>query len=429
MKSLDVRYNERLVGKLFQDESGKMLFQYDNDWISNGFAISMSLPLRNNMFSESECRPFFEGLLPEGNIRNEIARNLKVSARNEFAILKGIGGDCAGAISIGLSHEVSEKYETQIEGKELIEALKSLNGKPLLAGEKDVRLSIAGSQRKLPVIYRDGNYFIPHGDIPTNCIIKPAIPGYAGTIDNEYFCGILAGSIKLPVPRFEILEFHKAPIEAFSESSITFVTKTEDIHLLDTRYLVIERYDRQQENGRVIRLHQEDLCQASGIPSENKYQKDGGPSFEKLFSMIRKYSSQPALDIKNAVRVAVFNYIIGNADAHGKNFSFLFKNGKIRLAPFYDLLSTEVYGNLDKKMAMKIGGKYDPEDVFRRHWHRFAEEISVSASFVDNQIEYVVKWVEMQSKMIADSYFNRFQRPKVITDILEIISKRLQRLR
>lgn len=97
MKSLDVRYDERLVGKFFQDESGKMLFQYDNDWISNGLAISMSLPLRNNMFSESECRPFFEGLLPEGNICNEIARNLKVSARNEFAILEGIGGDCAGA--------------------------------------------------------------------------------------------------------------------------------------------------------------------------------------------------------------------------------------------------------------------------------------------------------------------------------------------
>lgn len=461
MKTLPVKYNNLYVGDLSQDESGKMTFQYASKWIVDGFPISLSLPLQKNIFSEKECRPFFEGLLPEGDIRDEIARNLGISSRNDFALLEAMGGDCAGAISVGTSSPYSaqiEAYEEQISDDKLLEALKPLNGKPLFAGEKEVRLSIAGSQRKLPVIYRDGMFFIPHGNLPTTHIIKPEISGIEETVDNEFFCLSLAKKIGLNVPNFEILE------------------------LAGKKYLIVERYDRQPEaersscppggdelppvsleepastvsslhavaccsaassldntkrgaktsmntqaqrnfapSLRLVRLHQEDLCQATGIPSENKYQRDGGPGVYELFSIIRQHSSQPALDIKNAIRVIVFNYIIGNADAHGKNFSFLIEKNAIKLAPFYDLLSTEIYPNLSKKMAMKIGGKYEPEDVFGRHWHKFAEEISVNPKFIDKEIAKV-------STNIENSIEAYLYSP-ISNKISRIISKKIEQLR
>lgn len=404
MKSLDVKYNGQNVGKLSQDESGKMSFQYDSDWVSNGFAISMSLPLQNESFSEQKCRPFFEGLLPEDAVREEIARNLGISSRSDFALLREIGGDCAGAISVGDSkNALSDKYEKQIAGERLIESLKPLTGKPLFAGEKDVRLSIAGSQRKLPIIYKNGNFYLPHGDIPTTAIIKPEIQGIDGSIENELFCLALAQKIGIPVPEFELLK-------------------------LDRKYLVIKRYDRAEKNGNVVRLHQEDLCQAMGIPSENKYQKDGGPSFKDLFEVIRKHSSQPALDIRNAVRIAIFNYVIGNADAHGKNFSFLIGNDAVKLAPFYDLLSTAVYPNLSQKMAMKIGNKYEPNDVFRRHWQAFAEDISVKSEFVEKGMKYVSTAVKKWAEAVASDYFSLHERPDVINRILRIIADNLEKL-
>jgi len=404
MKSLDVKYNGQNVGKLTQDESGKMSFQYDSDWVSNGFAISMSLPLQNESFSEQKCRPFFEGLLPEDAVREEIARNLGVSSRSDFALLREIGGDCAGAISVGDSkNALSDKYEEQIAGERLIESLKPLTGKPLFAGEKDIRLSIAGSQRKLPIIYKNGNFYLPHGDIPTTAIIKPEIQGIDGSIENELFCLALAQKIGIPVPEFELLK-------------------------LDRKYLVIKRYDRAEKNGNVVRLHQEDLCQAMGIPSENKYQKDGGPSFKDLFKVIRKHSFQPALDIKNAVRIAIFNYVIGNADAHGKNFSFLIEKDAVKLAPFYDLLSTAVYPNLSQKMAMKIGNKYEPNDVFKRHWQAFAEDISVKSEFVEKEMKYVSTAVKKWAEAVANDYFSLHERPDVINRILRIIADNLEKL-
>lgn len=427
MKSLDVKYNGQNVGKLSQDESGKMSFQYDSEWLSNGFAISMSLPLQNESFSEQKCRPFFEGLLPEDAIREEIARNLGVSSRSDFALLREIGGDCAGAISVGDSKNTSsEKYEEQIEGKRLIESLKPLTGKPLFAGEKDVRLSIAGSQRKLPIIYKEGNFYIPHGDIPTTAIIKPEIQGIDGSIENEFFCLALAQKIGIPVPKFEILQFHKALGKLSSKN--TFDLRTDDVYLLEKKYLVIKRYDRAEKSGSVVRLHQEDLCQAMGIPSENKYQKDGGPSFKDLFAIIRKHSSQPALDIRNAVRIAIFNYIIGNADAHGKNFSFLIEKDAVKLAPFYDLLSTAVYPNLSKKMAMKIGNKYEPNDVFKRHWQAFAEDISLKTEFVEKEIKYVSTAVKKMAELTASGYFPFHGRPDVINRILRVITDNLKLL-
>ncbi|GHU13519.1 putative kinase Y4mE [Alphaproteobacteria bacterium] len=419
MKVLIVKYSNQSVGYLRQDKSGRMSFQYDQQWITTGFAVSISLPLQEEIFPEEKCRPFFEGLLPEGIIRDEIARNLGISARSDFALLREIGGDCAGALSIGSSkEEFSKGSKVLLEGQILIEALSSLKGKPLLAGEKDVRLSIAGAQRKLPVIYENGEFFIPHGDLPTTFIIKPEIAGIEGSVDNELYCLALARKIKLPISDFDGLQLPE-------------LIKTDgDVAAVRRKYLLIKRYDRKKENGQIVRLHQEDLCQATGIPSENKYQKDGGPSFKDLFFIIRKHSSRPPSDVRNVIRIALFNYIIGNADAHGKNFSFLLKKDSVTLAPFYDLLSTEVYPNLSSKMAMKIGGKYNPEDVFRRHWHKFAEENSIGSRLMDKEIDYVSKMVwKWHGRVARQLFWHEQLYPKIIHDIIKLIEKKLELLK
>jgi serine/threonine-protein kinase HipA len=226
------------------------------------------------------------------------------------------------------------------------------------------------------------------------------------------------------------LQFHKAPpgVLKSQDPAFCFSIRSDYLDVSDKKYLVIERYDREIKNGQTIRLHQEDLCQAMGIPSENKYQKDGGPSFKDLFSIIRNYSSQPALDTLSAIRIALFNYIIGNADAHGKNFSFLRVNNSIVFAPFYDLLSTEIYPNLSIKMAMKIGGKYNSEDVFRRHWRDFAEENFISSKLMDKEIVHVSEAISKWYEFVASQFFV-YDCPEVIKNIVGLIKRKLKLLK
>jgi serine/threonine-protein kinase HipA len=421
MKSLKVKYRDSVVGTLFQDKIGKMSFQYDSQWIKDEFAISVSLPLQNEIFEEKKCRAFFEGLLPEDSIRYEIARNLRISSRNDFALLEAIGGDCAGAIRIESENQNRiTAYKEKFDESNLGAIFSKLNETPLLAGVKDVRLSIAGSQRKLPIIVENDEFFIPHGDIPTTFIIKPEIPGFDGSVDNEMYCMFLAQKIGMPTANVKCLSFRSSYLSLHNSGT----TSPESSH---KKYLLIKRYDRKTENEEVIRIHQEDLCQATGIPSENKYQQYGGPGFVDIFKIIKNYSTCHVIDIKNIIRIAIFNYIIGNADAHGKNFSFLLTKNGIQLAPFYDLLSTEIYPGLSKKIAMKIGGKYNFDEIFKRHWHKFAEENLISQTEINRELEYVSDTVNQEYKTVAKDLFGNDEkiRPKVITDIINLINKRL----
>ena len=228
-----------------------------------------------------------------------------------------------------------------------------------------MRISIAGIQEKLPIIYEDGIFYLPLGSAASNCIIKPAIDGYDFTVDNEIFCMVLALEIGLPTAKVEKLELN------------------------DRDYIIIERYDRVSNTEAIIRLHQEDLCQIKKRYPEQKYQADGGPNYKDLFETIRKYSADSSADIESVIRIAIFNYIIGNTDAHGKNFSFLYTDKGFRLAPFYDLLSTEVYGNHSKKMAMKIGNTYDSEAVCLTDWHKFSRQNGITQEKIEKELKYI----------------------------------------
>ncbi|MGK0456174.1 MAG: serine/threonine-protein kinase HipA [Zhongshania aliphaticivorans] len=363
MKTLNVIYYGERVGELTQADTGRLGFVYDEAWLTsdNPRAISNSLPLQAEAFDERECIGYFGGLLPEENIRDIIAKNLGITSKNDFAMLREIGGECAGAISLlGQDAESDTKKSRykHLSETDLEAILLRLPQTPLMAGTNEIRLSLAGAQNKL-AIFKDANGFaIPLRESPSSHIIKPDSQHFPKLVENEAYCLWLATQCGLPCAEAEVIDIG------------------------EQRCLFIKRYDRYIQDDNLIRLHQEDFCQALGISSRLKYQNEGGPSFENSFSLLRDASSQPARDLITLFESAIFNYLIGNNDAHGKNFSLLYspisERFSARLAPLYDLVCTTYFQGLSPKMAMKVGGTYLPSEIRMKHWEILWEAIGFS---------------------------------------------------
>jgi len=375
-KTLDVYLHDELVGHLIQDEGGQTAFEYDQAWLdrAGATALSVSLPLRKARFNRNECRGFFAGILPDETKREIIARNLGISARNDFAMLERIGGECAGAVTFipaGQPLPARDYHYRAISPKQLADIFKELPKRPLLAGEEGVRLSLAGAQDKIAVRIEMGEISLPLGGAPSTHILKPSIERFAGVVFNEAFTMELAGDTGIPAAKVE-------------------VRTTETIE-----YLSVERYDRTHiQSGTTVtldRLHQEDFCQALNIDPEMKYQKEGGPSLKQCFALVRDISSAPVVDLARLLDAVVYNFLIGNNDAHGKNFSLLYHgartaNQQIRLAPLYDVISTAYYPELSNDMAMKIGDEYKPEKVASRDFEKLAEQAGLAKPLVRRRV-------------------------------------------
>jgi serine/threonine-protein kinase HipA len=270
-----------------------------------------------------------------------------------------------------------------------------------MAGADDVRLSLAGAQDKIAVRIVGDEISIPLGGAPSTHILKPAIERFQSVVFNESFCMTLAQRIGLPVAHVE-------------------TGKVEDID-----YLAVKRYDRNfTDAGTLERLHQEDFCQALGIASEQKYQNEGGPSLQQSFELVRETSALPVIDLTTLLDGVLFNFLIGNNDAHGKNFSLLrtIVSGKatIRLAPFYDLLSTAFYPELSTKMAMKFGGEYDSEKVVAKHFDRFAQDANLGKAMVKRRVK---EEVEAVISTLATMPVDR----QVADDIASLIRRRCEK--
>jgi serine/threonine-protein kinase HipA len=368
-RMLDVYLLGNFVGQLSQNDRGEMGFLYAPKWFENPQAVplSQSLPLQDRPFLNPDCHGFFGGILPEEAKRERIAKNLGISKKNDFAMLAEIGGECAGAVTfMSAGQSLATPDYRALSEQELAEILRDLPKRPLLAGKEGIRLSLAGAQDKITVHRSNDGFAIPMNGAPSTHILKPAFERYENTVLNEAVCMRLAKTSGLPVADVEILEIEGMQV------------------------LSVERYDRLlHEDGTVKRLHQEDFCQALGIVSEMKYQSEGGVSLKQVFDLLRSVSSVPVIDLRHLLNVVIFNYLIGNNDAHGKNFSLLYNDGKIRLAPFYDLLCTVFYPELATKMAMKIGGKYEPDEVHARHFEKLADEAGLSKPMVLKQVAVV----------------------------------------
>lgn len=400
--TLQVYWGKNIVGQLRMADKGDFSFQYAEEWLESASAtlLSIRLPLRKEPFPDSVCRFFFSNLLPEGNVRALIARKLGISETNDFELLKALGGDCAGAISLlPEEQKVSDKgdYE-RITPKELDAMIEGMFSSPLLVWKEELRLSLAGAQQKLPVYIEDGKIYLPRGANPSSHILKPRITGFGQIIENEAFCMLLAKKYGLPVPEATILK-GKQPI-----------------------YLV-ERYDRKRDaQGKPVRLHQEDFCQALGFSYARKYETEGGPNLEKCFSLLLDHGTQPILDKKVLIQWIVFNYMIGNCDAHAKNISMLITKESYRLAPLYDLVSTAVYPSLSAKFAMKIGGENRPEWMLPRHWERLAADAGVSAKATLAICQEMSETLPDKAVQLAKKFIGQYGGQEIVKKICKNIS-------
>ena len=355
-----VYLNAERVGILSQATSGLLQFSYDQAWLKKPGAtiLSRSLPLQDQVFPGNKARPFFAGLLPEEQPRKTIAKILGISDTNDFAMLARIGGECAGAVSLlpegGVPTDPKDTRHRELTKSELIQIIDELPSRPLMAGEEGLRLSLAGAQDKLPIILHNNKIGLPLAGSPSTQILKPEPSNFPGLATNEVVSMILARTVGLNTPKVEYRLIGNKPC------------------------ILIQRYDRvTAENGITTRIHQEDFCQALGLPPERKYQAEGGPTLSDCISLLQNWSTTPVLDIPHFINGQIFNVLIGNTDAHGKNFSLLYSGGKQMLAPYYDLVSTLAWPNLSRNLAMKIGGCKSVNAFTIGDWKKMAKKNSL----------------------------------------------------
>jgi serine/threonine-protein kinase HipA len=348
---LDVWFGETKAGALAQDEAGALSFAYDPGYLTgpDPRAISFSMPLQEAPYTHRVVRPFFSGLLPDEGARQRLAGALGISAGNAFGLLEVIGGECAGALSLYPAGEAPPSSDDDgieiLSQPRLEEILGKLRERPLLGGEEGVRLSLAGAQDKIAVCVEGDAIGLAKGGRPTTHILKPFIQALDGTVENELFCLRLAARLKLPVPAVEMRYGGTIP------------------------FLLVERYDRAaHKDGTITRLHQEDFCQALSVPPELKYEEEGGPGTERSLDLIDRATARPAADRLAFIRALIFHYLVGNADAHGKNYALLYRGKVSDLAPLYDVVCTAAYPRLAKKQAMAIGGRAVPDTIQLKHW-------------------------------------------------------------
>lgn len=367
---LDVLMNGRRVGRLSKEPTGAVSFQYDEAWLEweYRFAVSLSLPLRPNAYRGAEVMAVFDNLLPDvDGIRKRVAARMGAQGSDVYSLLQAIGRDCVGAMQFlpeGQPHLAAGKPEgVPVSDLEIEGMLADLAQVPLgVDRDREFRISIAGAQEKTALLKLDGQWLRPVGATPTTHILKPQlgqIPTSDGpidmsnSVDNEHYCMRLMAAFGLDVAATEIVNFGRR------------------------RVLVVERFDRQwTRDGRIIRVPQEDCCQALGIPANLKYQSDGGPSMRDVLGMLGGADDAQSDQIAFLKSQIVF-WLIGATDGHGKNYSiFLSPGGGWKLTPFYDVLSAQPAvdkGQIQRKhfrLAMSVGTNrhYRMVDIRGRHF-------------------------------------------------------------
>lgn len=357
------------IGRVQRDVRGRIKFVYDDAWrkAPDAYPLSLSMPLGAKEHGRAVTEAFLWGLLPDNErVLARWAAKFQVSARNVFALISHVGEDCAGAIQFmtpdrldvlrgGKEDKVEWLSETDIAKR--LETLRADHAAWRLPRDTG-QFSLAGAQPKTALLFQNGRWGIPSGRLPTTHILKPPTGQFDGHAENEHICLKLARSLGLPTAQSTVMRFKK-------EIAI-----------------VVERYDRQRKGNDIIRVHQEDVCQALGIMPTKKYQNEGGPSAFDIAQLLRTYSTDREADLQTFIDALGFNWIIAGTDAHAKNYSLLLSGRRIRLAPLYDVASILPYDDYDfqkMKLAMKVGGEYKLSLVGLRQWQKFAREMRIDA--------------------------------------------------
>jgi len=402
-----------------------MRFSYLPAYIAaGGPPISVSMPCSQQSWPDANTFPFFENLLPEGSIRQLLASRLGTADNNFSRLLAATGGDVAGAISIGTSSTTTPHAPPPaLTEQALGQILEQIKTEPFLPdNQHGMRLSLAGAQNKLPVVIDDDAAIHLPGQHASTHIIKPPSERFPGLVENEYLCMRAASRAGLDVPAVTLQNFFAAD------------GQQHDCY-------IIQRYDRSTVNGMTSRLHQEDICQISGVVSAQKYAQDGGPGFRELFHLVRTFTRPSALYQQELIKRFVFNLVIGNQYAHAKNFSLLHdlsgpvlslqrQARVIVLAPAYDLVCTLVYPQLQNRFAMPVGKAWTIKDLDKAALEQFQAETGVNlrrqAKVLRRFIDSVLNAIEVETDLVkehtwADSH-------KVLDQILALARDHAARL-
>lgn len=326
------------------------------------------MPLAAEEHGPSVAQAFLWGLLPDNErVLDRWARKFQVSARNAFALITHVGEDCAGAVQFVTSDRLdvlqsgAEDEVEWLDDAAIAKRLRTLREDHAawrLPHDKG-QFSLAGAQPKTALLLQNDRWGLPSGRIPTTHILKPPTGQFDGHAENEHVCLTLARNLGLPAAETKLIRF------------------AEEVAI------VIERYDRQRSGNRIVRVHQEDICQARGTMPTRKYQSEGGPAPADIIELLRSHSTDRIADVDTFVDAFGLNWLIAGTDAHAKNYSVLLANGPtVRLAPLYDVASILPYDHVDQrkiKLAMKIGGEYRLSEIGRRDWQKFARETRFDA--------------------------------------------------
>lgn len=389
---LNVFINNRLVGRLEKGSNGGVSFKYDQGWLdwAPAFAISLSLPLRETAYSGAPVAAVFDNLLPDNlNVRMRVAERVGAQGVDYFSMLEAIGRDCVGAMQFVPDDVViDEKPLLQgdlINDTEIETLLAGLATTPLgMDRDQEFRISIAGAQEKTALLFHDGHWLRPLGSTPTTHILKPQlgeIPtafgpiNMAASVDNEHYCLTLLKVFGLDVAHTQIKTFGKR------------------------RVLVVERFDRRwRGDDALLRLPQEDCCQAMSVPSAQKYENNGGPGMAAILRLLQR-SDEPQKDQMDFFKSQILFWLIGATDGHGKNFSiFLKPAGRYSLTPFYDVLSAQpAYDSRQipknkYKLAMSVGTNrhYRVLEVAGRHFVETGKSAGLGQTLMRKVIEDII---------------------------------------
>ena len=409
METLKVYLCNRLAGNLMRTDDGSLSFKYNDSYLKSPHAavLSSTLPLSDAPYGERDIAAFFSNLLPDESVRQRIAEILQLTPEDTFGLLRILGGDCAGAISF---YESGRQPDTrnkpsyrELTDSEASSLLKDLANRPLGIDEEFRGISGAGAQDKLIACVQDGHILLPLHGTPSTHILKPGIDRFPESVFNEWFCMHLA-------------------------SACGFATAAADIITLDGEsYYVTTRYDRETKDGRTERLHQEDFCQLLKCRPEIKYQDQGGPSIADCVGLMRNLRL-PAADLLSFVDRTIFNFLVGNGDAHGKNFSVLYRNGTPRLAPVYDVLCTTVYPPIAKKMAMKFDGKFEFRWITTGKIIRTFARAQVGEKLVKDSLDRQVASLRAHIPPLVDEANAKHPSP-VYHDIIKGIHQRIRQIK
>lgn len=399
---LNVYLNSRLVGRLRHYSSGAIDFQYDKSWLAweHALPVSISLPLREDRYTGEPVIAVFENLLPDSpQIRRRVAERVHADGFDAYHLLKKVGRDCAGALQFLPDGEkpgpAGAVKGRAVDDEYIARKISDLAAAPLgLDEDEEFRISLAGAQEKTALLYWKRKWHVPHGTTATTHIIKPQIGVLRNGIDlsqsveNEYLCMKITTALGLPTAEVAIVDFKK------------------------TRAIVVERFDRTWTNDkRLLRLPQEDCCQALSVPPTRKYEADGGPGIRAVLDLL-KGSDDPETDRRLFLKAQIVFWLLGATDGHAKNFSlFLEPGGRFRMTPLYDVLSAQPAldaGQIQRKqmkLAMAVGDNrhYRVDQIVPRHFVQTAAKSGMPENAVRPIFDEILRTNDdALTKVIAD---------------------------